>query len=152
MDPVLTTPRLKLTLLTHAEKGSEEFSWLHQLRSDKQAQFWSLHGPSATVQDTEKAAQHFLPSASHPLRIAYAIHDPSLPCDQSQFIGLITLHPLVPGAFLPLPAHLAPPPENKEGTLVTELAYALLPAAWGKGFATEALGAVLDALEANAGN
>jgi hypothetical protein len=40
MDPVLTTPRLKLTLLTHAEKGSEEFSWLHQLRSDKQAQFW----------------------------------------------------------------------------------------------------------------
>lgn len=40
MDSILTTPRLKLTLLTHAAKGSEEFSWLHELRSDKQAQHW----------------------------------------------------------------------------------------------------------------
>jgi hypothetical protein len=40
MDPILTTPRLKLTLLNHAAKGSEEFAWLHELRSDKQAQHW----------------------------------------------------------------------------------------------------------------
>ena len=40
MDSILTTPRLKLTLLTHAPKGSDEFNWLHELRSDKQAQHW----------------------------------------------------------------------------------------------------------------
>ena len=40
MDQELTTPRLKLTLLAHAARGSEEFAWLHELRSDKQAQHW----------------------------------------------------------------------------------------------------------------
>lgn len=40
MDSIITTPRLKLTLLIHAAKGSEEFDWLHELRSNKQAQHW----------------------------------------------------------------------------------------------------------------
>lgn len=40
MDPVLKTERLKLTLITRAERGSEELSWLHELRSNKQTMAW----------------------------------------------------------------------------------------------------------------
>lgn len=40
MDHTIFTPRLKLTLVTTAERGSLEFEWLHQLRSDEKASFW----------------------------------------------------------------------------------------------------------------
>ncbi|KAF3006013.1 hypothetical protein E8E13_010586 [Curvularia kusanoi] len=154
MDPVLTTPRLKLTLLTHAERGSKELEWLHELRSNKQSQAWSIHGPSTTLTDTEKIITSYIPSApctssstpsSQPpsscsppsYKIAYAIHN------SSHFVGLITITSLTPGRYLPLPAHLVIPTDEETNTLVVELAYSFLPSAWGKGYATEALGAVL---------
>jgi hypothetical protein len=40
MDHTLFTPQLKLTLITAAERGSQEFEWLHELRSDEKAAFW----------------------------------------------------------------------------------------------------------------
>ena len=40
MESILTTPRLKLTLITHAERGSAELNWLHELRSNKQTTAW----------------------------------------------------------------------------------------------------------------
>lgn len=53
MDPILHTPRLKLTLITHAERGSEELNWLHELRSNKQATAWrytnTLHPSTITI-------------------------------------------------------------------------------------------------------
>ena len=40
MDPIIFTPRLKLQLITKAEKGSQELEWLHELRSDPQSMWW----------------------------------------------------------------------------------------------------------------
>ena len=52
MDPVIfipvsnTTskpkpkPKLKLTLLTTAERGSQELKWLHALHEDREATWW----------------------------------------------------------------------------------------------------------------
>jgi hypothetical protein len=40
MEQILFTPRLKLTLITTAERGSQELEWLHEIRSDTQATWW----------------------------------------------------------------------------------------------------------------
>lgn len=45
MDPTLHTPRLKLTLITSAERGSEELNWLHELRSNVQSTAWRYLHP-----------------------------------------------------------------------------------------------------------
>lgn len=64
---------------------------------------------------------------------------------ETNFIGLVSLASLTPGRNLPLPSNLVIPPEEEPTTLVVELAYSLLPHAWGKGYVTEALTAVLGA-------
>lgn len=40
MDPVIFTQRLKLTLVTKAERGSPELEWLHELHSNEKAAWW----------------------------------------------------------------------------------------------------------------
>lgn len=40
MEKTLFTPKLKLTLITTAEKGSQELEWLHEVRSDEKATWW----------------------------------------------------------------------------------------------------------------
>ncbi|KAF3039982.1 hypothetical protein E8E11_005559 [Didymella keratinophila] len=168
MEPVLTTSRLKLTLITHAERGSEELAWLHELRSDKQTTSWSIRPPSETLEDTEKVIGAFLPSPAAPAsststtdplssasqpakqayRIAYGVHE-KLPDDTFRFIGLITIISL-PDYHLPLPPDLVIPNAQESTTLVTELAYSFLPCSWGRGYATESLSAVLDAVRSPA--
>jgi RimJ/RimL family protein N-acetyltransferase len=81
--------------------------------------------------------------AGHAYKLAYAVHSTSA-SSTPRFIGLVSLASLS-GYFLPLPSHLVIAPDLEPTTLVTELAYSFLPAAWGKGYATEALTAVLDA-------
>lgn len=125
----------------------------------------SIHPPSKTLSDTEKIVQAFLPdptpaapSISSPAqksyRVAYAVHEtrasPNNAAQQSTFVGLVSLISLAPGRYLPLPTHLVVPTAEEPTTLVVELAYSFLPGAWGKGFATEALTAVLDACRRSA--
>lgn len=160
MEPVLLTPRLKLTLITRAERGSEELTWLHELRSDKQSTHWSIRPPSKTLEDTEKAMGAYLTSppdlaaskattetvslsqsAKQTYKIAYAVHE--ILTDSTRFIGLITIVSLQDW-HLPLPAHLVIPKAQEPPTLVTELAYSFLPSSWGRGYATESLSTVLD--------
>ncbi|KAK6364867.1 hypothetical protein LTS17_011771 [Exophiala oligosperma] len=64
METTITTPRLKLTLITSAEKGGPEFEWIHQLRSDEKSTWWSILPRSKTSGDTEKFIQGFLPVKS----------------------------------------------------------------------------------------
>lgn len=40
MELTLFTSRLKLTLIQTAERGSPELEWMHEIRSDEQANFW----------------------------------------------------------------------------------------------------------------
>ncbi|KAH6612660.1 GNAT domain-containing protein [Boeremia exigua] len=161
MEHVLTTSRLKLTLITQAARGSDELKWLHELRSNKQSTLWSMSGPSKTLEETENVIANYVPdpiSDAPPTadavqklyKIAYAVHEilsvPDTPstAEETRFIGLVNLVSLA-GKHLPLPPHLVIPAEDEKMTLVVELAYSFLPPGWGKGYATEALTAVLDA-------
>ena len=125
----------------------------------------SIYPPSQTIEDTEKIVERYLPSPSsssapsktHPpptsaedatkkdKKLAYAVHETSQD-GSSRFIGLVNLVSLS-GHSLPLPEHLVIPKGEEKDTLVVELAYSFLPLAWGKGYATEAVTAVLGACQ-----
>lgn len=62
----------------------------------------------------------------------------------TQFIGLVSILALGPKA-LPIPTDIIPSPAEhaKENTLQCEIAYSFLPKGWGKGYATEAVKAIL---------
>lgn len=66
-----------------------------------------------------------------------------------RFIGLVNLASL-PASHLRLPAHLVIPKEEEKTTLVVELAYSFLPTVWARGYATEAITAVLQACRGDA--
>ncbi|KAF2872791.1 hypothetical protein BDV95DRAFT_570647 [Massariosphaeria phaeospora] len=82
-------------------------------------------------------------------RVAYAVHE-LLDAPQgtgeaerpTRLVGLVNLMSAHGPNHLVLPEHLTIPASEESTTLVMELAYMLLPAAWGKGFAAEAVIAV----------
>lgn len=164
METIILTPRLKLTLITTAERKSPELQWLHELRSNEQTTWWSIHGRSKTLEDTEKVIKGILPhpttenkAKSH--RVVYAVHElvpppssspvptPTPEAHPTRMIGLITLRSL-DSSNLPLPPHLFPASTQPPSSILTvELGYQYLPAAWGKGYATESVSAVFAACQ-----
>ncbi|EFR03730.1 hypothetical protein MGYG_06728 [Nannizzia gypsea CBS 118893] len=142
MDSIIITPRLKLVLLTKAEKESLEFGWLHQLHSNEQSMFWMLGGPSDSIEKSEKLISRYIPTSSEQggYRAVYTVHPIEEPSD---FIGIVTLGSLDSNS-LPLPESLTLPATEAATTLTIEIAYSYLPAGWGKGYATEAVNAVFE--------
>ncbi|KAH7071453.1 GNAT domain-containing protein [Paraphoma chrysanthemicola] len=162
MDSTISTQRLKLTLLTKADPGSQEFDWIHEIRSNEQSSWWSLYGPSRTTSDTEKAMKNIILTPQEDgeekeFRIAYLIHELPSPTpshagtsftehgdagESPMFIGLISLRSLAPQETTELPhlGHASTPT-----TLSLELAYMFLPESWGRGYATESISAMLGA-------
>ncbi|EOA84135.1 hypothetical protein ACJQWK_00776 [Exserohilum turcicum] len=159
MKETFFTPHLKLTLITTAERGSQELEWLHEVRSDEKATWWSIFGQSKTIEDTEKAMKGVLPTTvnegdAKPYRIVYAVHELLAPdrnpasqeSTPTRFIGLITLRSLGPND-LHIAASFFPESIYEAGCLSMELGDQFMPAAWGKGFATESITAILDACQ-----
>ncbi|KAF2181138.1 hypothetical protein K469DRAFT_638785 [Zopfia rhizophila CBS 207.26] len=161
MDPIIFTPRLKLTLVTKAERGSPELEWFHELWSNEKATWWSIHGQAKSIEDTEKVIKGCLPTSEgeeNTYRVAYAVHkvlesmsgsiegEPQ-PAEQeeksTEFVGLVTLKSLDAGG-LALPEDLTLPVAAATTTLTVELAYMFLPIGWGKGYATESVEAVFE--------
>lgn len=81
-------------------------------------------------------------------RVIYAIHriqEQTLTQDEpAEFLGVIMLAPVDSHSLL-LPEEFTLPASAATTTLTIELSYSLLPKAWGKGYATEALSAVFEA-------
>ncbi|KAK3687176.1 hypothetical protein B0T22DRAFT_121811 [Podospora appendiculata] len=166
MDPVILTPRLKLTLVTTAEKGSQDLAWYHQLRSNEQSSFWKqvqpihslIHGTSKSLEETEKGwkADPPYPTVESPHRVNYAVHRllaPDTDTTQTEYIGHVNLRSVSTSGdtarALAIPETLTSlPPAAAAATVVIEVGYGFLPAAWGKGFATEAVQAVMEACKA----
>ncbi|KAK3324804.1 GNAT domain-containing protein [Cercophora scortea] len=159
MDPVIFTPRLKLTLVTTAEKGSQDLAWYHELRSNEQSSFWNIHGTSKSLEETEKGwkADPPYPTAESPHRVSYAVHrllsPDSADKTQTEYIGHVNLRPVSTSGdavrALAIPENLTSlPPSAAAATVVIEVGYGFLPAAWGKGFATEAVRATIEACKA----
>ncbi|KAF2153186.1 hypothetical protein K461DRAFT_240577 [Myriangium duriaei CBS 260.36] len=154
MDPIVFTPRLKLTLVTQAERGSPELEWLHRLRSDEKVTTWSIWGQSKTLEDTEKVVKGVLPTGQagdNTYRVSYAVHqilgEPQTIVQgdkQTEFIGMVSLWSCGDRS-LPLPENLTIPAAAATTTLTVELGYMFLPNSWGKGYAAESLTAVLNA-------
>jgi hypothetical protein len=59
MDHIIFTPRLKLTLITNAERGSPELEWLHELYSDEKATWWRYERPSYSPDKFTMDCPHF---------------------------------------------------------------------------------------------
>ncbi|KAH7128475.1 GNAT domain-containing protein [Dendryphion nanum] len=153
MESTIFTPRLKLTLVTKAGRGSQELEWLHELRSDEKATFWSIIPRSKTIEDTAKIMTSLLPNPNDipkSYKVAYLIHrilesesNTKEPANQpTELIGIVRIHSL-DNNHLPLPENLTLPASELPTTLPTEIAYMFLPKSWGKGYATEAVHAVL---------
>ncbi|KAK3368423.1 GNAT domain-containing protein [Podospora didyma] len=160
MDPTILTPRLKLTLITTAERGSPELEWYHQLRSDEKATYFSIFGRSKTLEDTEKLLKgEVTTNADSDYRAAYAVHKlvpstqgetPASSESKAEFIGWVSLKSIPPGqdaktGLGTLPEHLVIPDAAAATTLTVEVGYAFLPKAWGCGYAPEAVKAVFEA-------
>jgi RimJ/RimL family protein N-acetyltransferase len=118
----------------------------------------SIYGRSESIEATEKVIKGYLPTDGEEktYRVAYAVHEISESTSGSvegelqladqvakstEFIGLVTLKSLDAGS-LALPEDLTIPAAAASTTLTIELSYALLPKAWGKGYATESVEAV----------
>ncbi|KAF2747012.1 hypothetical protein M011DRAFT_444814 [Sporormia fimetaria CBS 119925] len=146
IDAVITTPRLKLTRLTRADRDSEEFAWLHSLYSDEQASFWSLGGKTNSLDESAAKVKRVLSSNSQTspsyqyFHLVHDIEDRNNPV----FVGTMNLKAVENGGLI-LPAQLSLTGASEPGVLSLEVGYGFLPAVWGKGYATEALDGLLSA-------
>lgn len=124
----------------------------------------SIKGRSKSIEDTEKASKGFLPTNDEEdggeeksYKVVYAVHsthqNPNSDSAKSEsqsfepekisteLVGLVTLKS-VDSSSLALPEYLTIPADAAASTLSLDLGYMFLPAAWGKGLATETLNAV----------
>ncbi|KAF2662648.1 acyl-CoA N-acyltransferase [Lophiostoma macrostomum CBS 122681] len=160
MDAVIETPRLRLTRLTNTDLGSLHLAWFHKHWSDPVSTAWSSHGQCKTLEESRE----WMKQRATGNHILYAIHVKSkggehadTPTEELGLVGNCGLRCVDTGPRLPPPA----PPASLTGMASTAdqrnaepqpqpirfrvLGYALFETAWGKGYATEACAALIDA-------
>jgi RimJ/RimL family protein N-acetyltransferase len=107
----------------------------------------STSGRSTCLADTQQHLKNILPTRDDDKahRIPYAVHERVPHSPHSRFIGRVALRSLGSASDLAIPPSYFPATVSSPSTLVLELGYSFLHASWGRGFATEAVSAVLAA-------
>ncbi|TLD27932.1 hypothetical protein E2P81_ATG06278 [Venturia nashicola] len=161
MDKVLWTPRLQLTLLETLDEGSKDLEWAHRLNTDEKAMSWSIGGVAGTIEDT-KEQRSGLPSDAAGVKShhgVYFVHKILTPttgnendpdqavASKTDLVGRVSFR--TEKTFPNIPAEFTVPTSVEKGVLSLEVGYRFLGSEWGKGFATEALVAVLEGMKSS---
>lgn len=162
MDSQVPTPRLLLTRLTDTTPDSQHVTWFHELWSDEGISSWSLHGRCNTLSESQDWLTQKLTKMDEYL---YAVHVRTAPAqslDHGQegesaerickkenkemlLIGSIGLRVQASSPLLPLAPHPTASPDDAAKADLRAIGYAFFESAWGKGYATEACRALLEA-------
>jgi RimJ/RimL family protein N-acetyltransferase len=161
MESILHSPRLTLIQLIDTSKGSQHVQWFHENWTDPDATIWSLHGPCKSL---EESREWMIEHRTQYDNLFYSVFEKQegsagTEKDPGVHVGSVSLRRQLSGPALP------PPPRDQEekvgekkggeeGKEVEQvdlrvLGYAMFKKAWGKGYATEANRALLDAYAAS---
>ncbi|KAL6705957.1 hypothetical protein ACN47E_006236 [Coniothyrium glycines] len=170
IDPILHTPRLTLIRLTDTNPGSHHVQWFHENWTDVSATAWSLHGPCTSVAESREWMTRQLTEWDNWFyavfekpdgekdRLAYrgdGVRESGGQGKLGTHLGSVSLRLQRSGPTLMPPASFDGDAGQQVGKEVTGslnlrvIGYALFDAARGKGVATEASQAVLDAYRAS---
>ncbi|KAH8728285.1 GNAT domain-containing protein [Phaeosphaeriaceae sp. PMI808] len=139
-QPIIHTPRLTLILLSDTSPGSQHVQWFHENWSDPDATAWSLHGPCRSLAESRDWMIEHRIKYDNLLYAVFTRDGNSTQENPGTHIGSVSLRRQLAGPTLPpLGA-----PEGKRINLRV-IGYALFKWAWGKGYATEANRAMVDA-------
>jgi RimJ/RimL family protein N-acetyltransferase len=143
--PILHTPRLTLIRLTDTSPGSHHVQLFHDNWSDPDITIWSLHGPCHSLEESRQWMIHHMTVFDNYFYAVFAKqHSGSVGTEDeilSTHVGSVSLRKQ--------DAPTLAPPRGEEGEMRV-LGYAVFKREWGKGYATEANRALLEAYgEAN---
>jgi len=150
MEALLHTHRLTLLRLTDiSSPSSTHVRLFHENWSNPDATAWSLHGPTHSLSESyEWMKEQLAPELDSMFYSVFVKADTSNSASTSdddnglgKHIGSVSLRLQSSGPSLPIPS-------TSTTTNMRVLGYALFPSAWGKGYATEAGHALLNAYTA----
>ncbi|KAF2174887.1 hypothetical protein K469DRAFT_680726 [Zopfia rhizophila CBS 207.26] len=173
MNPIIEAPRLRLTRVICIDLDSEHLAWFHQVWSDETATAWSLHGHTKTLSESQQwmaelvkndeimYAVHVKSAPDSPQtsdlheviesgaigilglrRLNNATLPPPTPTTDSGSIGWPVLKKLNDATLLS-PAPRGYMQTGNSITIIRSIGYQILQSSWGKGYATEAVSALL---------
>lgn len=158
MDPIIHTAGLTLIRLTDTSPGSQHVQWFHENWSDSSATSWSLHGPCKSLAESREWMMEHMTKWDN---MFYAVFEkPELQGEegttgetgtgsrQGRHVGSVSLRLQSSGPTLqpPTPPSIA---DTSKALNLRVIGYALFEVARGKGYATEANKAMLDAYRAS---
>lgn len=148
MQSIIHSPRLTLIQLIDTSEGSQHVQWFHENWTDPDATIWSLHGPCKSL---EESREWMMEHRAKYDNLFYSVFEKQEGMkgteeDPGVHVGSVSLRRQLNGPTLP------PPGRTKEAQGEVDLrvlGYAMFKKSWGKGYATEANRALLDAYAAS---
>lgn len=161
ISPFIQTPRLNLVLLSDTSEGSQHVQWFHEDWTDVDATAWfellsktyfitnldrSLHGPTKSLEESREWMIEHRTKWDNLFYAVFAKPDgrEGTASDPGVHVGSASLRRQPAGPTLP-PFEPAKATDRGKPLNMRAIGYALYKAHWGKGYATEANKAMLNA-------
>jgi RimJ/RimL family protein N-acetyltransferase len=145
IPPSIPTPRLTLLRLTDTTPGSQHIRFYHENWSDPDVTAWSMLGATSSLSESRDRLIDSLATTDIYFYSIFVKQDGSDSDDLGEHIGSVSLRRPTPAFTLPVPGDVV---DSGKEVDVRMLGYALFKKGWGKGYATEAGRALLDAYAA----